>query len=259
MTKSSLPIVGVVCDREIIGPHPFHVTGDKYIQAIVSGSHCLPILIPALADISAVNQLLEMVDGILLTGGYSMVDPLHYQVEPADADTKLDRLRDNTSFPLIKGAIEQGVPIFGICRGFQEMNVALGGSLFQQLHTQGQYFEHRENKMLPTDKQYASSHDINLTAGGQLENILKESSIKVNSLHTQGLDRLARNLSIEAVSTDGLVEAISVADAKSFAIAVQWHPEWMVQQNKHSLKLFNAFGQACAMKKAMKEASLRNE
>ncbi len=259
MIKSDLPIVGVVCDREIIGPHSFHVTGDKYIQAISFASHCLPILIPALADKSAINQLLGMVDGVLLTGGYSMVDPLHYQVEPASTDTKLDRLRDNTSLPLIKGAIEQGVPIFGICRGFQEMNVALGGSLYQQLHTQGQYFEHRENKELSTDKQYASSHTVNLTAGGQLEKILQENSIEVNSLHTQGLDRLAKSLLIEAVSTDGLVEAISVADAKSFAMAVQWHPEWKVKNNESSLKLFHAFGQACEMKKAMKEASLTNE
>jgi len=245
MKHSRLPLVGVICDREILGPHPFHIAGDKYIQALVSASHCLPVLIPALTDDFAVNQLLATLDGILLTGGYSMVDPLHYQKQAAETGTKLDTFRDNTSLSLIAGAIEQGVPIFGICRGFQEMNVALGGSLHQKLHEQGKYIEHRENKELPLAQQYAGSHSVNLTSGGQLEKILKQKAIEVNSLHTQGVDRLAENLLIEAVSRDGLVEAVSVANSSSFAMAVQWHPEWQVQDNENSLKIFHAFGQAC--------------
>ncbi len=245
MKHSRLPLVGVICDREILGPHPFHVAGDKYIQALVAASDCIPVLIPALANDLSINQLLATLDGILLTGGYSMVDPLHYQSQAAEAGTKLDTFRDNTSLPLITEAIKQAVPIFGICRGFQEMNVALGGSLHQKLHEQGRYIEHRENKDLSLAQQYASSHSVNLTSGGQLEKILEQSTIEVNSLHTQGIDRLAENLVIEAVSRDGLVEAVSVANARSFAIAVQWHPEWKVQDNENSLKIFHAFGQAC--------------
>jgi len=259
MKQKNLPVVGLVCDKEIIGPHPFHVTGDKYIQAALSSSGCLPLLIPSLGDTALVEQILSIVDGILLPGGYSMVDPQNYQAEKADTNTKLDVDRDTTCIPLIIEAVKQGVPILGICRGFQEMNVAFGGSLHQKLHEIDGYLEHRENKEYSTAQQYQSSHTIRLADEGKLIKILQKNKIEVNSLHTQGVDHLADCLMIEAVADDGLVEAFSVKNSKSFAMAVQWHPEWMVQQNEHSVKLFDAFGQACAAKKAVKEASLSNE
>jgi putative glutamine amidotransferase len=246
MTQAHLPVVGIICDKEVIGPHPFHIAGEKYIKAISACSHCLPLLIPAMADESSMNQLLAMLDGILLTGGYSMVDPLHYQNEAAEADTKLDTARDNTSLPLVIKAVEQGIPVLGICRGFQEMNVAFGGSLHQKLHENGHYFEHRENKTLTLEQQYSASHHVNVISGGKLATIINEASIDVNSLHTQGVDRLADSLTIEAIAEDGLVEAFSVTDSESFAMAVQWHPEWRVEENQQSTQLFHAFGQACA-------------
>ena len=205
-----------------------------------------------MADESCMEQLLTMLDGILFTGGYSMVDPLHYQNEAADADTKLDRARDNTSLPLIARAVAQGIPVFGICRGFQEMNVAFGGSLHQKLHENGHYFEHRENKELTLEQQYSASHTVNVVADGQLAHIVNESVIEVNSLHTQGVDRLADNLTIEATAEDGLVEAFSVTNSESFAMAVQWHPEWQVNKNQQSTQLFHVFGQACSTRKARK-------
>ena len=252
MNQAKLPVVGVICDRDIIGPHPFHIAGDKYLQAIISGSHCLPILIPALADDNTIEQLMTMVDGVLLTGGYSMVDPQEYQQE-AVTGTQLDTARDKTSLPLARLAVEKGIPVLGICRGFQEMNVAFGGSLHQALHQHGQFFEHRENKNLPLEKQYADSHKVKLTSSGKLAEILNESSIEVNSLHTQGVDRLAGNLLIEAVAEDGLIEAFSVVNATTFAMAVQWHPEWQIHNNPHSTKLFHAFGQACLAKQQTRE------
>lgn len=250
MTQAHLPIVGIICDKEIIGPHPFHIAGDKYIKAISASSHCLPLLIPALADESSMEQLLSMLDGVLFTGGYSMVDPLHYQDEAAETGTKLDTARDNTSLPLVVKAVAQGIPVLGICRGFQEMNVAFGGSLHQKLHDNGHYFEHRENKALTLKQQYSASHHVNVIADGKLAGIVNEAVIEVNSLHTQGVDRLSEKLTIEAIAEDGLVEAFSVTNSESFAMAVQWHPEWRVEENQQSIQLFHAFGQACATRKA---------
>jgi putative glutamine amidotransferase len=250
MNQSHLPVVGVICDQELIGPHLFHIAGEKYIEAVSTASQCLPILIPAMANESTMDQLLSMLDGILFTGGYSMVDPLHYQDEAADADTKLDTARDKTSLPLIAKAVAQGIPVFGICRGFQEMNVAFGGSLHQKLHENGHYFEHRENKESTLEQQYSASHHVNVIADGRLANIVNKAVIDVNSLHTQGVDRLAENLTIEAIAEDGLVEAFSVTNSESFAMAVQWHPEWKIDKNQQSAQLFYAFGQACAKRKA---------
>lgn len=253
MQSSKQPIVGVICDKEILGPHAFHVAGDKYLQAIASASHCLPILIPALVDQQQIEQILTVVDGILLTGGYSMVNPLHYQDLPASSDTKLDNDRDQTSLALVRAAINSATPLFGICRGFQEINVALGGSLHQYLYQSAQYIEHREDKTLSLAAQYGDSHNIQLTPHGKLSTLLATQEISVNSLHTQGVDRLAEGLLVEAVAEDGLVEAFSVEGAQAFAMAVQWHPEWQVQNNKNSLKLFHAFGQACAIKQSARQ------
>lgn len=248
MSSTRLPIIGIICDQEIIGPHAFHIAGDKYVQAIVDGSNCLPILIPALAEKLNIEQLLDTVDGILFTGGYSMVNPLHYQTEPAHRDTKLDDKRDNSSLPLIRNAVAQQVPILGICRGFQEMNVAFGGTLHQYLHETGGFLEHRENKDVALSEQYGHSHTITLTQNGQLSELFGTTKIEVNSLHTQGIDRLGKQLVIEAQAEDGLVEAFSVADAPAFAMAVQWHPEWQFNNNPFSKKLFAEFGNACKQK-----------
>ncbi|MGB0936698.1 MAG: gamma-glutamyl-gamma-aminobutyrate hydrolase family protein [Colwellia sp.] len=255
MNFSKLPVIGVICDQEIVGPHPFHIAGDKYIKALTATSPCLPILIPALADESTMDQLLGMLDGLLCTGGYSMVDPLHYQNEQAPAETKLDKARDNTSIPLIKKAIAQGVPLLGVCRGFQELNVALGGSLHQKLHETNKYIEHREDKDKTLAEQYADSHEVELVAGSPLADLINQSTVMVNSLHTQGIDKLADGLMVNGVAPDGLVEAVSVKDAQAFAIAVQWHPEWQVEKNNQNLKLFKAFLRACD-EKSSKNASV---
>jgi putative glutamine amidotransferase len=252
MSEINLPVVGILCDHEHVGPHPFHMSGNKYIQAVIQAANCVPILIPAIASQTNFLQLLNLVDGILLPGGYSMVDPLNYQEAAAPNETKLDIDRDQTSFGLIKQAVASGVPIFGICRGFQEMNVAFGGSLHQKLHEHDVFQEHRENKNLSLDDQYEDSHKVMVTPSGQLSKIVVANEMNVNSLHTQGVDRLADNLAVEAVSEDGLCEAFSVIDAKAFSMAVQWHPEWKVMQNSKNAKLFAAFGRACKVRQSLK-------
>lgn len=255
MSSSNLPIVGIICDQETIGPHAFHIAGDKYLQAIVNGSQCMPVLIPALAEQLNIEQLVDTLDGILFTGGYSMVNPLHYQNQAADAQTKLDNQRDNSSLPLIQKAVEKHVPILGICRGFQEMNVAFGGSLHQHLHDVGSLLEHRENKELTLDEQYGASHTVCLTNKGKLQQLFNTEKIDVNSLHTQGINRLGEGLTIEAKADDGLIEAFSISRSTAFAMAVQWHPEWQFQHNQYSKKLFAEFGKACKQKQQNRGAN----
>lgn len=245
MSGINLPLVGIVCDREIIGPHPFHVAGEKYINALVETSKCIPVLIPALANEEYIEQLVSSLDGILLSGGYSMVNPLNYQRAEAEKGTKLDNHRDATSLLLVKTAIEKNIPLFGICRGLQEVNVACGGSLHQKLHHLPQYQEHRENKDATLSQQYDKSHSVSINSGSRLFELLQEEEISVNSLHTQGIDRIGGGLSIEATAPDGLIEAISINKITPFGLAVQWHPEWQVDKCPQSTQLFQAFGEAC--------------
>jgi len=239
------PLIGISCCTEQIGLHPFHVAGEKYILSVVDGAKGLPLLIPALGNALDTEQLLEQLDGIMFTGSPSNVEPHHYS-GPASADgTKHDPKRDATTLPLIKAAIANGVPVLGICRGFQEMNVAFGGTLHQRLHEVGGFIEHRESKDQPVDIQYGLSHEVQVEPGGLLYDIAGCSSAQVNSLHTQGVDRLAPGLQPEARAPDGLIEAFSVSHASNFALGVQWHPEWKVKDNAFYLSIFQAFGDAC--------------
>ncbi len=162
-----------------------------------------------------------------------------------NAKLPLDPQRDATTLPLIRAAIARGIPLFGICRGFQEINVTLGGSLHQAVQEAPGMMDHRDNPAHPLAVQYGAAHPITLSAGGLLARVLGAATIDVNSLHGQGIDRLADGLVVEARAADGLVEAISLASAAAFFLAVQWHPEWEVESNADSMKMFGAFGQAC--------------
>ena len=164
--------------------------------------------------------------------------------EPAAPGTLHDPERDATTLPMITSAVEAGLPVFGICRGFQEMNVAFGGSLIQKLQEQPGKLDHREDKTLPLEGQYAPAHEVELTDGGFLHGLAGRRRIKVNSVHSQGVDRLGNGLVTEARADDGVIEAFRVDGAPAFALAVQWHPEWKVMDNPFSRALFAAFGKA---------------
>lgn len=239
------PIIGIPACRKHIDPHKFHAVGEKYIAAVATAARGVPLLIPALGGGLATVELLRCLDGLLFTGSPSNVEPHHYDGRPSDEGTLHDPHRDATTLPLMRAAIDAGLPVFAICRGFQEMNVAFGGSLHQKVQEVPGRMDHREDSSEPLDLQYAPAHTVELAEGGLLHRLLETPTIEVNSLHSQGVDRLGQGLAVEACAADGTVESFRVDGASSFALAVQWHPEWQVMKNPHSLAIFEAFGDAC--------------
>lgn len=237
------PVIGIPADRRLLGQHWFHCVGEKYITAVALAADAVPVLVPALGE-QHLQDWLDSFDGILFTGSPSNVEPHRYQGEPAAPGTLHDPERDATTLPMITRAVEAGLPVFGICRGFQEMNVAFGGSLVQKLQELPGNLDHREDKELALDEQYSPKHDVEFTEGGMLHRLAGQRRISVNSLHSQGVGRLGPSLISEAKSDDGVVEAFRVAEAPAFALAVQWHPEWKVMDNPFSRALFAAFGEA---------------
>lgn len=239
------PLVGITCCLRPADHAFVHQVGDKYVDAVVDGAEAVPVLIPALGARLDVDALLGRLDGLLVTGSPSNVDPALYGGPPPRPGNLADPARDATTLPLIRRALALGVPLFAICRGLQELNVALGGTLHQHLHELPGRRDHRSNKDLTPAERYGPAHPVRLARGGFLQRLLGGAeSIVVNSLHAQGIDRLAPGLVVEAVAEDGTVEAVTVAGASSFALAVQWHPEWRVRDNPDSLRLFRAFGAA---------------
>ena len=237
------PVIGIPADRRLLGHHWFHCVGEKYITAVAQAADAVPVLVPALGE-QHLQDWLESFDGILFTGSPSNVEPHRYQGEPAAPGTLHDPERDATTLPMITRAVEAGLPVFGICRGFQEMNVAFGGSLEQKLQELPGKLDHREDGTQPLDVQYSPSHEVELSEGGVLHGIAGQRRIKVNSLHSQGVVQLSPRLVTEAKADDGVVEAFRVASAPTFALAVQWHPEWKVMENPFSRALFAEFGKA---------------
>jgi len=228
----------------MLGPHPFHAVGEKYINAVAEAAGGIPLVIPALGDLVNGDEILERIDGILFTGSPSNVEPHHYAGAPSAPGTLHDPHRDATTLPLFPRAVQAGVPVFGICRGFQEMNVAFGGTLHQRLHEVSGLMDHRDDESQPLEIQYSPAHDVVLEQGGLLRALAGTERMKVNSLHWQGVERLGAGLIAEARAPDGVIEAFRVKNAPRFAVAVQWHPEWQVMSNSFSRALFAAFGAA---------------
>ncbi|MGC8517317.1 MAG: gamma-glutamyl-gamma-aminobutyrate hydrolase family protein [Steroidobacteraceae bacterium] len=239
------PLIGLPADRRALGVQPFHVAAEKYARALLEAADALPLIIPSLGAELRSAELLERLDGLLFTGSPSNVEPHHYAGPPSVPGTLHDPARDATTLPLIRAAVERGVPVLGICRGFQEVNVAFGGSLHQRVHEVPGYLDHRDDERQPLEVQYGPAHDVTLEPNGLLSRLAGAERVRVNSLHWQGIERLGPGLQVEARAPDGLIEAFRVAQAPSFALAVQWHPEWQVMSNPFSRALFAAFGAAC--------------
>jgi len=240
------PIVLVpACTRQI-GHFPNHAAQNKYVNAVSLGARCMPLILPALAELTDMEAVLAVADGIMLTGSASNVHSDLYGQPIRNPALPLDAARDATVLPLIRAAVKRGIPLLGICRGFQEINVALGGTLHQAVQELPGMMDHRDREDDSLDVQYGPAHPIRLTPGGKFAQMLGDpEEITVNSLHGQGVDVLAPGLTVEAVAHDGLVEAYTVAAAPGFTLAVQWHPEWRITENPDSMKMFLAFGNAC--------------
>lgn len=242
----SRPIVIVPACTKEFDSHPYYIAQMKYVDAVLLGADCMPLILPALGERVDWDAVLGAADGVMLTGSPSNVHPSHFGQTVHDTSLPLDVARDATTLPLIRAAVARGIPLMAICRGAQEINVALGGSLHQAVHEVAGMQDHRDRRAEPVEIQYAPVHPVQVEAGGCMASILGGTSqIMVNSLHGQGIDRLAQGLRVEARAEDGLVEAYSIEAASGFTLALQWHPEWRVTENPVSMQLYAAFGAAC--------------
>ncbi|BBU32242.1 gamma-glutamyl-gamma-aminobutyrate hydrolase (plasmid) [Burkholderia sp. THE68] len=238
------PMVGVVCDRFFVGEYDLHSAKHSYVRALMTCAQVSPVLIPASRDVEAVADYLDGVSGLLFPGGASNVEARLYGGAD-DAEMLVDPDRDHVALELMRGAAARGMPLLGICRGFQEMNVAFGGTLHPDIHASGHSEDHLEDKREALLERYRYRHEIELADDGALVTLAGGARrVRVNSLHRQGVARLAPRLAVEARAPDGLIEAIRL-EGHPFALGVQWHPEAMVASDALSRALFEAFGASC--------------
>ena len=245
MSSKITPLVGIVSCRRDQDGHYFDMVGEKYIKAINNYTDCAGVLIPAVKDEFLNGSILDKLDGFLLTGSLSNVHPDRYNAELINEQLMVDESRDRFVFSMIDAILEREIPLFAICRGFQEMNVAFGGTLYQDLDRDSNYKDHDFKRDDPLEIQYGVSHKVSFINNGLLHQITGVESAEVNSLHSQGVQELGHDLIVDALSKDGLVEAFTVDGAQGFNLSVQWHPEWKPETSSTSTSLFNYFGNAC--------------
>ncbi len=246
------PVVGIPTGLIYLPEHsiPQHGVGERYITAVREASGADPLLIPALAEAFDYDVLAGRLDGLFLTGGRANVEPHHYGGPPFPDDESRDAARDNTVLPLIRACVARAIPVFGVCRGLQEINVALGGSLHYRVHLIEGKLDHRMPREGDVDARFGLAHDLLLDAGGEFARLINDTTIKVNSAHGQGIDRLAPGLVVEAQAPDGLIEGIRLPDCGTFAVGVQWHAEHRWAEHRLSEALFKAFGRAARQRAA---------
>lgn len=248
---SSRPRIGIPVDCKRIGTDPSHVVGEKYVAAVAHAAGAIPVLLPPraageemadLRDVISADDQLDGLDGLFLTGSASNMEPWRYDSD-AEQVGNADPQRDDNDLALVQAAIARDMPLFAVCRGHQELNVACGGTLYGRVQDVGDYFDHRDDHDAPRATRYADIHDLALVPDGLLARLTGQTTIRVNSLHGQGIDRLADDLIADAHAPDGLVEAVVHRQA-TFVVGVQWHPEWRHADNTISQALFGAFGDA---------------
>jgi putative glutamine amidotransferase len=251
--KMKRPLVGVVADVQPVGELPFHMAQEKYLNAIRVGSECFPVIIPSFGLDDDLVDFAGQLDGLLLTGAVSNVAPQLYGAPLEPPRGPYDPDRDSTTLPLIELALATELPLLAICRGFQELNVALGGTLSPRVHEIPGRIDHRAPYKKPLPEQYAPAHEVKLAPGGALAGLVPGTdAVMVNSLHWQGIEILAPRLLVEAIAQDGTIEGVRVTDAKGFTLGVQWHPEWDVANSPFSMALFRGFGDAARKRRAQR-------
>ena len=253
------PIIGIIGNLyELDDRYPVHAGGTMNSEAVAGVAGCLPIIIPSNPGFVSVAELLDTCDGFLLTGGRPNVHPEEYGIAPTTAHGMFDRARDAITLPLIRACLERGQPFLGICRGFQEVNVALGGTLHPEIRD----LPGRENHRMPPDgtleEQFALRHVVQFSKDGVFHRLLGAEQVMTNTLHGQGIIQPGRDVVIDGQAPDGTPEAIYVRGAKGFALSVQWHPEWNAADDPVSRSLFSAFGDAARAWMAGRSRALRN-
>jgi putative glutamine amidotransferase len=241
-------IIGVPACSKVVNGEPQHSTPTRYGSALMGAAGAVPVLLPPVGD--GMLAVLDRLDGVLLSGSPSNVHPELYGVGESLTPGKHDRFRDGTTLPLALEALRRGMPLLAICRGIQELNVAMGGTLHQQVHLLEGRADHRAGSG-KLDHLFRLKHTVRVT--GQLARIVGDEVVMVNSLHEQAIDRVADGLEVEAIAEDGTVEAVRVKDAKAFAFGVQFHPEWHWASDKASRAIFEAFGDACRRYRAARD------
>lgn len=248
------PIILVTSDRREFDGYVWYATVEAYLTAL-AGIGATPLILPSLGDRLDLDAVLDRVDGVLLTGARSNIHPERYGVEPTAKHEPFDPARDDTVIRLIPKAIGRGLPVLAICRGFQELNVACGGTLVTEAQERPGSLDHRAPPEVPLDVRFGLAHDIALTPGGRFAALLGPGPIRVNSVHRQAVDILAPGLVAEGTAPDGTIEAVSVADATAFALGVQWHPEYWAATDGPSGAIFRAFGEAASARSQQRVAS----
>ena len=244
------PLVAITSDVRAFENYTWHAAPDQYLQAAYEAAGVIPLIVPSFGAGLDIDAILDGVDGVLITGSKSNVHPSLYGVEPSAAHEPYDPARDATSLPLIRRAIERGIPLLAICRGIQELNVALGGTLATEIQELDGRMDHRAPQSDEQAERFGIRHPVRIKPGSCLAAVMESDSIDVNSVHRQAIDRPAPTLEIEAVADDGTIEAVSVKSARNFAVGVQWHPEYWVKTDSPSRRIFAAFGDAARAYKA---------
>lgn len=238
------PVLGITCCARVTGDEIAQVVIHRYLEAAMRHGDCAALLIPARPDLMTTSEVAARLDGLLLTGSPSNVEPSRYRQEDSEGDGPFDPGRDAMSLAMIEAMIALGRPVFGICRGFQELNVAFGGTLARNLGEAGRPVPHHAAPEAGLDEMFGHEHDVTLAKGGVLANALGRERLRVSSVHYQGVDALGHDLAVEATAPDGVVEAASARINGAAVLGVQWHPEWQVEGNPASAGFFNLMGRA---------------
>ena len=245
-TTHRKPVVLMSMGNQTKAGHEYQVMTHKYIRPIFEIAHCVPILLPTSFGDADLDQYLDMVDGVYLTGAATNIDPTLYGQENLTPEKTQDRARDLCDIPLIRATLKRGLPLFGVCRGMQEMNVALGGDLHQKLYSLPRVIEHREGAEESVEQQYAARHSIKIMPDTWFSRTLGKTETRVNSLHGQAIKTLAEGVEVLAFAEDGVaIEAVHMPQQPALTFGVQWHPEWRASENPDSVQIFTAFGNAC--------------
>ncbi|WP_417270291.1 gamma-glutamyl-gamma-aminobutyrate hydrolase family protein [Celeribacter sp.] len=239
------PVVGIIGNTDLLnGTYPAFTGGQMNAEAISDVSGCLPLLIPAHPRFVSTEELMTVCDGFLFTGGRPNVHPEEYGEPETEAHGAFDRCRDAVTLPLIRACVEAGQPFLGICRGFQEVNVAMGGTLYPEIRDLPGRMNHRMPPEGTIEEKFALRHIVRLAKGGKFAQVFGADEVMTNTLHGQGIKQPGKRIVVEGYAPDGTPEAIYVEGAKGFTMAVQWHPEWRAGEDPVSRPLFEAFGAA---------------